>query len=102
MKKDDKKIINEINRLNELMGLNKKLLNEQAWVDDLLTGLIQAGAKQGDEITTLVAKLSDDTLTTLEKTDVLEDIIRIAQREGNNDLLLAVNTQLIRSGGRLM
>lgn len=102
MKKNDKKIINEINRLNELMGLNKKLLNEQAWVDDLLTGLIQAGAKQGDEITTLTAKLSDDALTTLEKTDVLEDIIRIAQREGNDDLLRIINTQLIRSGGRLM
>ncbi len=102
MKKDDKKIINEINRLNELMGLNKKLLNEQAWIDDLLTGLIQAGAKQGDEITTLTAKLSDDALTTLEKTDVLEDIIRIAQREGNDDLLRVINTQLIRSGGRLM
>ena len=102
MKKDDKKIINEINRLNELMGLNKKLLNEQAWVDDLLTGLIQAGAKQGDEITTLTARLSDNALTTLEKADALEDIIRIAQREGNDDLLRVVNTQLVRSGGSLM
>lgn len=102
MKKNNKKIINEINRLNELMGLNKKLLNEQAWIDDLITGLIQAGAKQGDEITTLATKLSDDALTTLEKTDVLEDIIRIAQREGNDDLLRVVNTQLVRSGGRLM
>lgn len=102
MKKDNKKLLNEINRLNELMGLNKKLLNEQAWIDDLITGIISAGAKQGDEITTLAAKLSDDTLTTLEKTKTLEDIIKIARKEGNKDLLTAINKQLVKSGGEMM
>ena len=102
MKKDNKKLLNEINRLNELMGLNKKLLNEQAWIDDLITGIISAGAKQGDEITTLAAKLSDDTLTTLEKTKTLEDIIKIARKEGNKDLLTAINKQLVNSGGEMM
>ena len=102
MKKDNKKLLNEINRLNELMGLNKKLLNEQAWIDDLITGIISAGAKQGDEITTLAAKLSDDTLTTLEKTKTLEDIIKIARKEGNEDLLTAINKQLVKSGGEMM
>jgi len=102
MKKDNKKLLNEINRLNELMGLNKKFLNEQAWIDDLITGIISAGAKQGDDIITLAAKLSDDTLTTLEKTKTLEDIIQIARKKGNVRLLTAINTQLVKSGGEMM
>src|SRR6056300_1105475 len=55
--KDNKKILSEISRIHEIMGVNNTLLNESIWDD-----LFKAGAKSSDEVITIGGKTAPDEL----------------------------------------
>jgi|14BtaG_2_1085337.scaffolds.fasta_scaffold05997_2 predicted esterase YcpF (UPF0227 family) len=95
--KKDKKLISEIERLNELMG-NKSLLNEQVnLIDDILLALTKVGTKQTDELAVAASKFSDETLSSTQRAKALEDVIRIARKNGDDDLIKQINKSLMRS-----
>lgn len=98
--KNNKKILSEINRVNELMG-NKKLLTETI-IDEIIVGLTKLGTKQADEIVVALSKLTDETLTVTQKTDALDDVIRLAQKSGDDDIIKAVNSALINNSDGLI
>ena len=95
--KNDRKLISEIERLNELMG-NKSLLNEQVGlIDDILLALTKVGTKQTDELAVAASKLSDETLSSTQRAKALEDVIRIARKNGDDDLIKQINKSLMGS-----
>ena len=94
--KKDKKLLSEIERLNELMG-NKLLLNEQGWIDDLILGLTKLGTKQTDELAIAVSKLSDNSLTSVQRAKYLEDVISIAKKNGDDAIIKQINKSLMSS-----
>lgn len=95
--KKDRKLISEIERLNELMG-NKSLLNEQvSLIDDILLALTKVGTKQTDELAVAASKLSDETLSSTQRAKALEDVIRIARKNGDDDLIKQINKSLMGS-----
>lgn len=95
--KRDRKLISEITRLNELMG-NKSQLNEQVGlIDDILLALTKVGTKQTDELSVAAAKLSDESLSPTQRAKALEDVIRIARKNGDDDLIKQINKSLMGS-----
>lgn len=98
--KNNKKILSEINRVNELMG-NKKLLTE-SFIDEIVVALTKLGTKQADEMVVALSKLSDNTLTVAQKTDALDDVIRLAQKSGDDDIIKAINKALIDNSDGLI
>ncbi len=95
--KKDRKLISEIGRLNELMG-NKSLLNEQVGlIDDILLALTKVSIKQTDELAVAASKLSDETLSSTQRAKALEDVIRIARKNGDDDLIKQINKSLMGS-----
>ena len=96
-------LISEIYRIQEVMGIpNKKLLLEQAWVEDLLAALSKLGKNFDDEFDTLLANVSNGNLTKSDRVGNLDKLIRKAKNMGDEDVLRVINDVLTGPDGSLM
>ena len=85
--KDDKKIIKEVKRLQEIMGINKPLLLEQGrLIADLVGTLARKElTKFSKELTTAIGALTDATTAEAKKT-AADKVIQLARKESPNGL----------------
>ena len=85
--KDDKKIIKEVKRLQEIMGINKPLLLEQGkLLADLLSTLARKEVtKFSKEMVTAIGALTDATTTEARKA-AADKVVQLARKESPNGL----------------
>ncbi len=85
--KDDKKIIKEVKRLQEIMGINKPLLVENPKLIADLIGTIakKEMSKFSKELTTAIAGLTNATTSEARKS-AADNVIKLARRESPNGL----------------
>lgn len=99
----NKSLISEIYRIQEVMGVtNKKILLEQAWVEDLLAALSKLGKNFDDEFNTLLANVSNENLEKNVRAGNLDKLIRKAKNMGDEDVLKVINDILTSPDGSLM
>jgi len=92
-----------IKRIHEIMGVNKKVIVEQAYIDDLLQFLISRGARSIDELAPLITKLenqvADASTSTAAKRKTLNDIVTTARRLNNTELVDVITAQILKDPG---
>ena len=93
-----------IKRIHEIMGVNKKVIVEQASLfDDLLQFLISRGARSIDELAPLITKLenqvADASTSTAAKRKTLNDIVTTARRLNNTELVDVITAQILKDPG---
>ena len=84
--KDDKKIIKEVKRLQEIMGINKPLLLEHGKLIADLVGTLtrKEFTKFSKELVTAIGALTDATTTEARKA-AADKVIQLARKESPND-----------------
>ena len=86
--KDNKKILSEISRIHEIMGVNNALLNESIWDD-----LFKAGAKSSDEVITIGGKMApDDLAKAIRNSSKQIDDGVVTMKKGIDDVLRVAKT----------
>ena len=96
-------LISEIYRIQEVMGIpNKKLLLEQAWVEDLLAALSKLAKNFDDEFDTLLTNVSNESLEKNVRANNLDKLIRKAKNMGDEDVLRVINDVLTSPDGSLI
>lgn len=96
-------LISEIYRIQEVMGIpNKKLLLEQAWVEDLLAALSKLAKNFDDEFDTLLANVRNESLEKNVRANNLDKLIRKAKNMGDEDVLRVINDVLTSPDGSLI
>jgi hypothetical protein len=92
-----------IKRIHEIMGVNKKVIVEQAYIDDLLQFLISRGARSIDELAPLITKLenqvADASTSTAAKRKTLNDIVTTAKKLNNTELVDVITAQILKDPG---
>jgi hypothetical protein len=100
MKKET--IISEIYRIQEVMGVStKRILLEQAWVDDLLVALGKVGKTFDDEFEALLSNVKNVNLTNSIRAENLDKLIRKAKKLGDEDLIKIFDDILTSEDGPL-
>ena len=100
-----KNLNNQISRIHEIMGTNKKpLLMEQAWVDDLIQSLVSAGVKEESTLMKLGRKLetglADDgvtALTTKQRAETIDKMVAAARATKDDAIISVINNKLIKN-----
>jgi hypothetical protein len=96
-------LISEIYRIQEVMGItNKKILLEQAWVEDLLAALSKLAKNFDEEFDTLLANVSNESLEKNVRANNLDKLIRKAKNMGDEDVLRVINDVLTSPDGSLL
>ncbi len=92
-----------IKRIHEIMGVNKNIIVEQAYIDDLLQFLISRGARSIDELAPLITKLenqlADASTSTAAKRKTINDIVTTARRLNNTELVDVITSQILKDPG---
>ena len=92
-----KQLKNDITRIHEIMGINKPLLMEQAWVDDLVTSLINAGVKSESALIKAANRVANETLSAVERGKAFDEIVaaaNVAAKQGDDAALNIIQNRI--------
>ena len=92
-----KQLKNDITRIHEIMGINKPLLMEQAWVDDLVTSLINAGVKSESALIKAANRVANETLSAVERGKAFDEMVaaaNVAAKQGDDAALNIIQNRI--------
>lgn len=92
-----KPLKNDLMRIHEIMGINKPLLMEQAWVDDLVTSLINAGVKKESALVKAANRVANETLSAVERGKAFDEMFaaaNVAARQGDDAALNIIQNRI--------
>lgn len=92
-----KQLKNDITRIHEIMGINKPLLMEQAWVDDLVTSLINAGVKSESALIRAANRVANETLSAVERGKAFDEMVaaaNVAAKQGDDAALNIIQNRI--------